>query len=189
MDRHALEGAAAKYWYLRGLLYIPGGLAAIVAALGNEAVGPFAHDWVFVAAIALLGVAALLINRYYNDHYGRLRPSSALQARGLMAAAVAIAVMVGGAMLLRGTSLNAIAVPFAAVMLISYAVGVGLKLHHVVIWGGVLVAGALPVWSGSDSSNAGLVMAGVALMVCGLFDHRLFVRTFGPASLPAHARA
>jgi len=158
MDRHALEGAAAKYWYLRGLLYIPGGLAAIVAALGNEAVG-------------------------------RLRPSSALQARGLMAAAVAIAVMVGGAMLLRDTSLNAIAVPFAAVMLISYAVGVGLKLHHVVIWGGVLVAGALPVWSGSDSSNAGLVMAGVALMVCGLFDHRLFVRTFGPASLPAHARA
>jgi hypothetical protein len=189
MDRHTLEGAAAKYWYLRGLLYIPGGLAAIAAALGNESVGPYAHDWVFVATIGVLAVAALLIARYYNEHYGRLSPSAALQGRGLIGAVVAIAVMVGGAMLLRDTSLNAIAVPFAAVMLISYAIGVGLKPHHVIIWGAVLVAGALPVWDGGDSSNAGLVMAGVALIVCGLFDHRLFVRTFGPSSLPAHAGA
>jgi hypothetical protein len=189
MDRHTLEGAAAKYWYLRGLLYIPAGLAAIVAALGNESVGPFAHDWFFVAAIAVLGVAALLIARYYNEHYGRLSPSSGMQWRGAVASAVAIAVMVGGAMLLRDTPLNAIAVPFAALMLISYAIGVGLKLHHVIIWGALLIVGALPVWSGSDSSNAGLVMAGIALIACGLFDHRLFVRTFGPSSLPAHAGA
>jgi hypothetical protein len=64
-------------------------------------------------------------------------------------------------------------------MLLSYAVGVGLKAHHRIIWGGLLLAGALPVWNGSDPSNIGLVMSGVAVMVSGVFDHRLFIRTFG----------
>jgi hypothetical protein len=75
---------------------------------------------------------------------------------------------------------NAIAVTFALVMLLSYAIGVGLKTHHVVIWGALLAAGALPVWDGADPSNIGLVLAGVAVMASGVFDHRLFVATFGP---------
>lgn len=79
---------------------------------------------------------------------------------------------------------NAIAVAFAVVMLVSYAIGVGLKAHHVIIWGALLVAGALPVWNGADPSNVGLVLAGVTVMVSGVFDHRLFVRTFGPPKLP-----
>ena len=83
--------------------------------------------------------------------------------------------------------MNPIAVPFAIVMLLSYAVGVGLKTHHVIIWGALLVAGALPVWTGDDPSNTGLWLSGMAVMVCGVFDHRLFVRTFGPPELPAHA--
>ena len=74
---------------------------------------------------------------------------------------------------------NATAVSFALVMLISYAIGVGLKAHHLIIWGGLLVVGALPVWNGADPSNTGLVLAGVAIMLSGIFDHRLFVRTFG----------
>ena len=57
-------------------------------------------------------------------------------------------------------------------MLVSYAIGVGLKTHHVIIWGTVLVAGALPVWNGADPSNIGLVLAGVALDRHGVFDHR-----------------
>ena len=67
-------------------------------------------------------------------------------------------------------------------MLISYAIYVGLRAHHVIIWGALLVAGALPVWNGanpSNISNVGLVLAGVAVMVSGVFDHRLFVHTFG----------
>jgi hypothetical protein len=49
----------------------------------------------------------------------------------------------------------------------------------VVIWGALLVAGALPVWTGADPSNTGLLLSGVALLVSGVFDHRLFLRRFG----------
>jgi hypothetical protein len=94
--------------------------------------------------------------------------------------------MVGGSLLLRSRAdwsldlpVNPIAVTFAIIMLISYAIGVGLRRHHVVIWGALLVAGAVPLWTGSDPSNIGLLLAGVALMVDGVFDHRLFVQTFG----------
>jgi hypothetical protein len=196
MDRRTLETAAANYSYLRGLLYIPGGLLCIVAALGNEQVGPFRHNWFFVGAVVVLGVAAVLIARYYNEHYGRLSPSTRQHVRGAVAVALAVAVMIGGSLLLRSRAdwsldlpVNAIAVSFAAVMLITYAAGVGLRAHHVIVWGALLVAGALPVWNGDDPSNAGLAMAGVAVIVCGVFDHRLFVRTFGPPKLPAHAGA
>ena len=33
----------------------------------------------------------------------------------------------------------------------------------------------LPVWDGADPSNIGLVMRGVAVMLSGVLDHRLFV--------------
>jgi hypothetical protein len=68
---------------------------------------------------------------------------------------------------------------FAAGMLISYGLGVGLKPHHIVIWGALLVVGAIPVWDGVDSANAGLALAGVSVIVSGILDHRLFIRTFG----------
>jgi hypothetical protein len=95
--------------------------------------------------------------------------------------------MLGGATLLRSHAswsldlpVNAIAVCFALVMLVTYAIGVGLKTHHIVIWGTVLTAGALPVWDGPDPSNIGLLIAGAGVVLTGVFDHRLFVQTFGP---------
>ena len=104
-----------------------------------------------------------------------------------MAAPIAVVLVLGGSLLLRSRAdwsldlpVNAIAVTFALLMLISYAIGVGLKTHHVIVWGALLVAGALPVWNGPDPSNIGLLLAGVAIMVSGVFDHRRFVRTFGP---------
>lgn len=192
MQRRDLENAAARYTYLRGLLLIPLGLVFVVAALGNWQAGPFRHDWVFIVAVLAIGAVYLVILRYYNEHYGRLRPSSAQQARAVAAVAACAGVMIGLSLLLRsraGWSLdlpvNAIVVSFALVMLVSYAITVGLHPHHVVIWGAVLVAGALPVWDGADPSNVGLVIDGVAVMVCGVFDHRLFVRAFGAPALPA----
>jgi hypothetical protein len=189
MDRRTLESAAAKYSYLRGLLGIPAGLALIAAALGNNAVGPFAHNWFFVLVITVLGLVALAITRYYNDNYGRLNPTSRQQVRGAIAVAIGITTMVGGAFLLRDLPVNGIAVSFAALVLVTYAITVGLSPHQVIIWGAVLIAGALPVWNGDDPSNTGLVMAGVAAIACGVLDHRLFVRAFGPPTVAADAQA
>jgi hypothetical protein len=190
MQRTNLENAAASYSYLRGLFFVPLGLLFILAALANWEVGPLRHAWAFPVAVAVVGAICLPIARYYNENYGRLSPSTRQQARGAVAVAIALAVMIGGSSLMRSEAdwsldlpVNAIAVTFALVMLISYAAGVGLKAHHVIIWGTLLVAGALPVWNGADPSNIGLVLAGVAVMVSGVFDHRLFVETFGPRKL------
>ena len=117
----------------------------------------------------------LPISRYYNDNYGRLSPSTREQVRVAAGSAIAVAVVLGGSTLLRSRAdwsldlpVNAIAVTFAVVMLISYGIGVGLKAHHVIIWGALLVAGALPVWNGADPSNIGIVLAGVAVIVSGV---------------------
>jgi hypothetical protein len=187
MQHTSLQTAGANYSYLRGLFLIPLGTLFILAALANWEVGPMRDLWAFPVAAALAGIACLPINRYYNENYGRLRPSARQQVRGAIAVVLGLAVIGGGSALLRSQAdwsldlpVNATAITLAAVMLISYALGVGLKAHHVIIWGSLLVAGALPVWTGDDPSNIGLVLTGVAFMVCGVFDHRLFVRTFGP---------
>jgi hypothetical protein len=187
MQRRELETAAANYSYLRGLLYIPLGGLFVLSALGNWQVGPVRHTWAFLLVALALAVVAVAINRYYNERYGRLTPSTAQQVRVGLGLVVAVALMLGGATLLRSHAswsldlpVNAVAVCFALVMLVTYAIGVGLKAHHVVIWGTVLVVGALPVWDGADPSNIGLLLAGVGVMLTGVFDHRLFVQTFGP---------
>jgi len=189
MQRRELETAAANYSYLRGLLYIPVGGLCVLSALGNWQVGPFRRSWVFLLVALAIGAVALVINRYYNEHYGRLTPSSAQQVRLGIALVLAPALMLGGATLLRSHAswsldlpVNAIAVCFALVMLATYAIGIGLKAHHVIIWGTVLVAGVLPVWNGPDPSNLGLVLSGAGVILTGVFDHRLFVQTFGPPS-------
>ena len=191
MQRENLESAAAKYTYLRGLLYLPLAVVFILSALANWEVGPLRHTWAFPVAALVVGATYLPISRYYNEHYGRLSPSTRQQVRAGLAAVAGVAVMLGGSSLQRSHApwsldlpVNPIAVSFALVMLISYAVGVGIRAHHAIIWGALLVVGALPVWNGADPSNVGLVLAGVALIVDGVFDHRLFVQTFGP---PARA--
>jgi hypothetical protein len=192
MQRRNLETAAANYSYLRGLFFIPLGLLCILSALGNWGVGPLRHTWTFPVAVVVIAAMCLPINRYYNDNYGRLSPSTRQQVRAAVAVAIALAVTVGGSLLMRSRvswsldlPVNATAVSFAVIMLIQYAIGVGLRPHHAIIWGAVLITGALPVWTGADPSNIGLVLAGVALMVDGVFDHRLFVQTFGPPKSPS----
>jgi hypothetical protein len=187
MQRRELETAAANYSYLRGLLYIPLGGLFVLAALGNWELGPLRHTWVFLLVALALAAVAAAVNRYYNEVYGRLTPSTGQQVRAGIGVLVSVALMLGGATLLRSHAswsldlpVNPIAVCFALVMLASYAIGVGLKAHHVIIWGVLLVAGALPVWNGADPSNIALLLCGAAVVVCGAFDHRLFVQTFGP---------
>ena len=193
MERRELERAVASYAYLRGALAVPAGLVFLISALGNWQVGPLRHDWVFVACLLTIGGAYLLIARAYRERYGRMTPSQGQQLRGAAMLPIAVAVVLGGSLLLRsraGWSLdlpvNAIAVTFPVVMLAGYAIGGALRTHHLVVWGLLLVAGALPVWTGADPSNVGLVLCGVAVIACGVLDHLAFVRTFGPRE---HARA
>ena len=187
MQRGNLEAAAANYSYLRGLFAIPAAVLLVLVALVNWGACPL---WAFFVAVVVAGAACLPIARYYRENYGRFSPSARQQVRGAVAVVIGAAVFGGGSLLLRSRagwsldlSVNATAVSFALFMLITYAIGVGLKAHHVIIWGALLVAGAVPVWHGADPSNIGLVLAGVAVMASGVFDHRLFVHTFGSAKV------
>ena len=190
MERKQLERTAATYAHLRGVLAIPAGLLFILSALGNWRVGPFRHDWFFLACLLALGGAYLLVARAYQRRYGRASPSAEQQLRAAAVLVLAVAVVFGGSLLLRsraGFSLdlpvNAIAVTFALVMLATYAIGEAFRPHHGVVYGALFVAGALPVWGGEDPSNVGLVLCGAAVIVCGVLDHIAFTRTFGPPAL------
>jgi hypothetical protein len=188
MERKKLESAAASYYYLRGLFGIPLGLLPVIAALGNWEWGPFRHAWFFIAAVLALAAACLPINRFYNEHYGRVTPSTRQQVRTVIVLIVVAPLSVGLSLLLRSRAdwsldlpVNATATSFALLMLAGYAAYTVLRPHHLIIFGSLLVAGLLPVWNGADPSNIGLALAGVAIMATGLFDHRVLVRTFGPA--------
>src|SRR5918998_1009710 len=167
----SVSAGPSKYSYLRGLLFLPLGALFALTALHNWEAGPFAPTWVFIAGVGLTGAACLGITRYYNERYGRLRPSTRQQLRGGLAVLVGVAVTGGGSLLPRSQAdwsldlaVNATAVAFALVMLVSYGLGVGLRPHHVIVWGALLLAGAVPLWTGDDPSNIGVVMAGIALL-------------------------
>jgi hypothetical protein len=191
------EAAAPIYSHLRGLLAVPAGLLFVLAALGNWRVGPLRHDLVFLAGVLIIGLAYVLVARAYQAEYGRMRPLPRDERRGFAVLALAVVVVLVGSLALRSRAswsldlpVNAIAVSFAVMMLASYAIGRVLRAHHVVVWGGVLVAGALPVWTGADPSNVGLVLCGAAVILSGVLDHLAFVRAFGQRrSLPADASA
>jgi hypothetical protein len=191
MDRERLQSAGADYPYLRGLLTAPLGVLFVVSALGNWGWGPLESPWVFVAVVLLLGLVCAGSNRYYNDNYGRVTPSRAQQVKAAAAGAAGALLMLGLTTLLRSRAawsldldVNPIPVAFALLMLVYYSAVVGLRPHHRVIWGALLVAGALPVWTGGDPSNVGLVLCGVAVVLNGLGDHRLLVRSFALAATP-----
>jgi hypothetical protein len=183
VERERYENAVASYSHLRGLLLLPLGALFVVAALANEDIVP---SWVFPIALVVAGAICLLIVRHYREHYGRVSPSSRQRAREAAGIVGAVATVIVVSILLGRLPVNTLAVGFALAMLAGSAVTPGLRTHHVVIWGALLVAGAVPVWDGSDSANAGLVLSGVAVALTGVFDHRAFVGTFGS---PADAGA
>jgi hypothetical protein len=183
MDRRHLEHAAVSYAHLRGLLLIPVGALFLLAALANWEV---VQTWALAAGVVIVGLLWLAIRHHYRANYGSVRTSPRQQARDTVALVLACAIVIGLSVLLRDLPVNAIAIAFAVAMGIGYALGPGLRTHHVVILGTLLIAGALPVWDGADSANAGLLLAGIAVALTGVFDHRTFLHTFGPG---ADARA
>jgi len=189
VDPTRLRSTAADYPYLRGLISVPAGLLFIVAALGNSEWGPFADDWVFIVALLLIAAACWAVSRFYDAHYGHVTPSRRRQARAAAVTVAGVVLMIGVTMLLRSRAswsldlpVNPIPAAFGALMLAYSAAVTGLRPHHIVIWGGLIAAGLAPVWDGADPGNAGLVMAGVAVMINGVLDHLQLVRTLGPAT-------
>lgn len=192
MTTESLRSTASDYHVLRGLLAVPVGCLLIVSAAGNARWGPLRHDWVFVAAALVLALSAALINRYYNEHFGRVTPSPAHQRRSAAAAVLGVVLMLPVTLLLRSRAswsldlpVNAIAATFGLLMLGYYAATVRLRPHHLVIWGSLVVVGLAPVWTGGDPSNTGILLTGIALIVNGLLDHRELVRSLTPTTTAA----
>jgi 4-hydroxybenzoate polyprenyltransferase len=190
MDPAHLRSTAADYYYVRGLMQVPFGLAFVASALSNAHWGPLAHEGVFLLVLAVLAGLSWLANRFYDQHYGRVTPPSGRRAKATAVAVIGVAMVIGISLLLSSNaswSLDLPASPTAAAfglfMLFYSAVMIKLRLHHVVIWGGLVVVSLLPVWHGDD--DFGLVMVGVATMVNGVFDHLQIVRTMGAATISA----
>ena len=185
MERKHLESAAANYSYLRGLLAIPVGFVLILAGLTNMEWGPLSDTWVFLAAMPVAGVAFLGITRYYNEHYGRVTPSRKQQVRAVVATVFSLVVVVAGIQSDWSLDLpvNGTAAAFALIMLAYYAVTTGVRAHHTIIWGSLLVTGLLPAWgnvSPDTKTNVGLLAMGAATIATGVFDHLALRRSFGP---------
>ena len=185
MERKELEAAAAQVTYLRGLLAIPIGMLFIITGLGNLGWGPLGNPLVFLGFLLVLGAAWLGINRYYNDHYGRVTRSHRQQLRYTIASFILFpAAIVGGPILDASVDLpvSAFAAAFALAMLAWFAICVGLRMRHLIIWGALLVAGLLPVWGAlADKISVAWLPIGVATIAAGILDHRALVRAYGPA--------
>jgi hypothetical protein len=189
MNRQQLESAGVVYSTLRGLLQLPAGALCVLAALSNLNVGPLSHTWVFPVCALVAGGAFLLILRSYQDTYGRVRPSTRMRAK--VAAASAVSVVAAGAAVTGDwridLPLSFTATAFGLILLVNYAVTSRISIHHVVVFGALSAAGLIPLWGDASPDvriNAGLALAGAAIMVAGLFDHHVLKHTFGTPTSP-----
>lgn len=184
MERRQLATAAAEYPHLRGLFAIPMGLVMIASGLGNLEWGPFRELWAFPVFVLIAGLTCLPIIRFYKQNYGQVTLAKKAQIRAAISVALCVPLIFAGSTLDYKTDLPiwGFLAAWALLMLISYGFSVGLKPHHMAVGGTLLVASLIPVWGGLEPglrSNYGLIVAGIAVMVAGIFDHLLLVRTFG----------
>jgi hypothetical protein len=182
MDRKELELAASKVTYLRGLLAVPLGGLFLLTGLGNLGWAPLRSPWVFLACLAGLALAWAALNRYYNDHYGRVSPGHRPLVRYVVPWTVFPAALIGGPLLQTWLhpAVSLVAALFAVAMLTWYTLCVQLQAHHVVIWGALLIVALVPVWgSFADGVSVALLPIGAATIMCGVMDHHSLVRRFG----------
>lgn len=182
MDRKQLESMAAGNHYLRGLLLLPLAVVLVTSSLGNMGWGPFGRFWTVPATWVAAAATYALVLRSYNDTYGRAVPK--LGARGAAGIAAAILVMGGGPALVQALDLplNGMALAWAVVALAYYGLTVGLRPHHLAIWGAVLVVALIPLWGDprtTNTYNVGMLVAAAGGTLTGILDHLLLVRTFG----------
>ena len=189
MDRKALESTAANYPYLQGLWALPMGFMLPITGLSNLERRP-SGPWmlgILGGGLSLCAVGWLLVARYYKRNYGEVTPTTGRRVRYAVAVAAWVAVLFVGAnkylFWSPESSVCVFAAAFAVATLVYYAILVGVRVHHVVIWGTVLVAGLLPVWGGlgADRDAVAMFPLGVAFMASGLLDQRLLARAFESA--------
>lgn len=194
MTRKALESAAANYPYLQGLWVLPMGFMLLITGVSNLEPGLPERVMLGILGSGLV-VSALAywrISHYYRDTYGAVTPTRARQTRYAVALVTWIAVLFVGANRFLFWSADSprsvYAAAFALATLAYYAILVGLRAHHVVIWGAVLVAGLLPIWGGLGANRDAIAMfpLGIALIASGLFDQRLLARSFGSSASLDH---
>lgn len=187
MDRRQLESAAATYPYMhiQGLYGVPFGLIWFLIGLSNLQKEPV-PGWV-LGGCALVALATLVgVHLYYQRNFGRVTPTRSRQIRYGVAAVAGFAVYVAADQLARiilgrppQQPVSTTIAAWALGMLVFYLLIGGLKAHHIVIWGALIVAGLLPIWGlGVDRDALAAFPIGAATIVSGLFDHRLLVQTF-----------
>lgn len=196
MERATLNSTAANYPSLQGLYAVPAGLLLLLSALAFllQTPEPWIHG-ISGGGVLLCFVACVRIARYYSDNYGRVTPTTSRQVRSAVAGAICIVILVGaniqgGALRVLPWSpdqpVSVFAASCALSVLVFCAMTVGLRAHHVVIWGSLLAASLLPIWGGLGLEDRwGAVVTipvGVATIASGLLDHRLLVRSFGSAT-------
>ena len=186
MERRQLEAAAANFPYLQGLWAIPLGFGTIVAGISNLQNRPSEPVvlGIIIGGLAIAGVALVLIGRYYRDHYGTVTPTRDRYIRQAVAIVAWIAILFIGANQALFWSPDGpqciYASAFALATLSYYAILVGLRPHHAIIWGAVFVAGLLPIWGGlgADRDPLAMIALGLLAMLSGVLDQRLLARSF-----------
>ena len=190
MERKTLESTAAYYPYLQGLWANPlragydphRDLEPPESAWGTRDAG----DPVGGLGLALL--VTLAIARFYRERYGSVTPTrDRLVRQGIAVVAWVAVLFVGANQYLLWSPDSAMCIygsAFALATLVYYAILVGLRPHHIVIWGIVFVAGLLPIWGtlGVDRDPMAMIPLGLALILSGILDQRLLARSFDSAS-------
>ena len=164
---------------------IPLGIGIIVAGISNLQNRPTGIGAVvlILGGLAIAGAATLVIGRYYRDHYGSVTPTrDRIIRQGLAIVAWIVVLFVGAnqALFWSPDGPQCIyASAFALATLAYYAILVGLRPHHIVIWGAVFVAGLLPIWGGLgvDRDALAMIPLGLAAIASGLLDQRLLARS------------
>ncbi|HEX2150239.1 MAG TPA: hypothetical protein VHI31_08735 [Actinomycetota bacterium] len=187
MERKQLESVGEEYPHLRGLFLGPLGLILIASGLGNMEWALFREPLIVPGLYLVAALACLLIARFYQQHYGRVQVSRRAQVRGAVALAVCVPLIIAGSTMDYRLDLPiwGFLGSWAILMLASYGFSIGLKLHHKIVWGFALAASLVPIWGGLTPdlrSNLGLVVAGAGVIITGIFDHLLLVRTFDSVS-------